>query len=222
LAAWREPEAGRQRQQSGEKMSGATSIDVLVGHESTLFSVRSIYYPKSELERKRMEHYCRICKRERPNEQFSGKGHKIHVCKRCTSKPKSERRAIEDKDDIFGFMHQSHISEKNVARLEQMVKSENPQVASLAAIVVEVAKVTAHKKRRLKILAHKHPELLRKLEETGLVFAHTWDWVPTEVFCPSELGRNRILSKRGTNGIFYTRGPGNSSSVRSRGLDIPF
>jgi hypothetical protein len=87
----------------------------------------------------------------------------------------AERRAIEDKDDIFGFMHQSHISEKNVARLEQMVKSENPQVASLAAIVVEVAKVTAYKKRRLKILAHKHPELLRKLEETGLVFAHTWD-----------------------------------------------
>lgn len=128
-----------------------------------------------------MEHYCRICKRERPNEQFSGKGHKIHVCKCCTSKPKSERRAIEDKDDIFGFMHQSHISEKNVARLEQMMKSEKPQVASLAAIVVEVAKVTAYKKRRLKILAHKHPELLRKLEETGLVFAHTWDWVPTEV-----------------------------------------
>src|ERR1700747_1420955 len=63
-----------------------------------------------------------------------------------------------------------------------MVKSENPQVASLAAIVMEVAKVTAYKKRRLKFLAHKHPELLRKLEETGLVFAHTWDWVPTEVF----------------------------------------
>jgi hypothetical protein len=28
-----------------------------------------------------MGHYCRICGRERPNRQFSGKGHKIHVCK---------------------------------------------------------------------------------------------------------------------------------------------
>src|SRR5437667_2689879 len=27
-------------------------------------------------------HHCRICGRVRPNEQFPGKGHKIHVCKR--------------------------------------------------------------------------------------------------------------------------------------------
>jgi hypothetical protein len=127
-----------------------------------------------------MGHYCRICKRERPNEQFSGKGHKIHVCKRCKTKPKSERRAIEDQDDIFGFMHQSHISEKNVACLEQMVKSENPQVANLAAIVLEVARGRPFKKRRLKFLAQEQPELLRKLEETGLILAHTWDWEPTE------------------------------------------
>jgi ribosome-binding protein aMBF1 (putative translation factor) len=123
-----------------------------------------------------MGHYCRICGRERANEQFSGKGHRIHVCKRCQRMPKSKRKAIEDKDDIFGFMHQSHISEKNVARLEQMAKSENPEVASLAAIVLEVARVTPYKKRRLKFLAQKHPELLRKLEDTGLVPAHTWDW----------------------------------------------
>jgi ribosome-binding protein aMBF1 (putative translation factor) len=51
-----------------------------------------------------MGHYCRICGRERPNEQFSGKGHKIHVCKRCKARPKSERQAIEDKDDIFAFL----------------------------------------------------------------------------------------------------------------------
>ena len=48
-----------------------------------------------------MGHYCRICGRERPNEQFSGKGHKIHVCTRCKARPTSERQAIEDKDDIF-------------------------------------------------------------------------------------------------------------------------
>jgi ribosome-binding protein aMBF1 (putative translation factor) len=51
-----------------------------------------------------MGHYCRICGRERPNEQFSGKGHKIHVCKRCKARRKSERQAIEDKDDIFAFL----------------------------------------------------------------------------------------------------------------------
>ena len=86
-----------------------------------------------------MGHYCRICGCERPNEQFSGKGHKIHACKRCQAQPKTERRAIEDQDDIFGFLKQSHISEKNLIRLGQMEKSDNPQVASLAEIVLEVA-----------------------------------------------------------------------------------
>jgi hypothetical protein len=81
-------------------------------------------------------HSCRICGRERPNEQLSGKGHKIHVCKRCKARPKSERQAVEDKDDIFAFLGQSHISEKNLAHLERMAKSDNPQVVSLAAIVL--------------------------------------------------------------------------------------
>jgi len=129
-----------------------------------------------------MGHYCRICKRERPNEQFSGKGHRIHVCKRCRAKPETERRAIEDQDDIFRFLQQSHISEKNVIRLRQMEKSDNPQVASLAGIVLEVARLKPYKTRRLKFLARKQPELLRKLEATGLIFAHTWDWQSSEVF----------------------------------------
>jgi len=40
--------------------------------------------------------------------------------------------------------------------------------------------VRPYKKRRLKFLAQEQPELLRKLEETGLVLAHTWDWEPAE------------------------------------------
>jgi hypothetical protein len=67
-------------------------------------------------------------------------------------------------------------------RLGQMAKSDNPQVASLAEIVLEVARIKPYKTRRLKFLARKHPELLRKLEDTGLVFAHTWDWGTREVF----------------------------------------
>jgi hypothetical protein len=127
-----------------------------------------------------MGHYCRICGQERPNEQFSGKGHRIHLCKLCNAKPKSERQVIEDTDAIFGFMQQSHISERNVARLEQMTKSEDSQVASLAAIVLKVARVKPYKTRRLKFLAQMHPDLLRNLKETGLVLVHTRDWETTE------------------------------------------
>jgi len=142
-----------------------------------------------------MGHYCRICGSRRPNEQFSGKGHKIHVCKRCQRLPKSERRAIEDQDDIFGFMHQSHISNKNVARLEQLAKSETLQVASLAAIVLEVARVTPYKRRRVKILARNHRDLLHRLAETGLIFAHTWDWLPPEVFAQTHLEETEFSVK---------------------------
>jgi hypothetical protein len=71
-------------------------------------------------------------------------GRRIHVCKGCQRLPKSELRAIEDRDDIFGFMHQSHISKKNVARLEQLAKSDEARVASFAAIVLEVARVTPY------------------------------------------------------------------------------
>ena len=129
-----------------------------------------------------MGHFCRICRRVRANEQFSGKGHKIHVCKRCHRLPKSKRQAIEAEDDIFGFMHQSHISSKNVARLEQLAKSKEPRVARLAATVLEVAWVTPYKRRRLKILARKHRDLLRKLGESGLVDTYDWNCVPSEAF----------------------------------------
>ena len=122
-----------------------------------------------------MGHYCRICGRQRPNEQFSGNGHAIHLCKRCQSKPKSELQVIENMDEIFRFMRQSHISEKNVARLEQMMKSENPRVASLASIVLKVARVKPYRTRRLKFLAQRHPELIQELEDAGLVLAQSWD-----------------------------------------------
>jgi hypothetical protein len=42
---------------------------------------------------------------------------------------------------------------KNVVRLEQMVKSENPDVAMLAAIVPRVAWVKPYRTRRLKFIA---------------------------------------------------------------------
>jgi hypothetical protein len=89
--------------------------------------------------------------------------------------PERERQVIENMDDIFRFMRQSHISEKNVACMEQMVKSENPQVASLAAIVLKVARVKPYRNRRLTFLAQRHPELMQELENAGLVLARSWD-----------------------------------------------
>jgi len=117
-------------------------------------------------------HYCRICGAIKPNEKFSGKGHRNHICKECSRKPKVEINEIDMEQEIFRYLKQSHISDKNVKRLKLLVNSESDKIATLANIVLEVASVKPYKKRRLKVLARERRDLLEKLEETGLILAH--------------------------------------------------
>ena len=50
-------------------------------------------------------HYCKVCGSYKPNEQFSGKGHKQHICKKCMQLPVEERKrrmnAFLDDDDFI-------------------------------------------------------------------------------------------------------------------------
>ena len=119
-----------------------------------------------------MGHWCKICDSVLPNEKFSGKGHKNHICKKCARLPKEELDAIMKKDEIFGFLKQSNISKKNMARLKTLSRSSNKRIAELAGIVLEVGQVKPHKKRRLKYLAREHRDLLKKLDDTGLILPH--------------------------------------------------
>lgn len=121
---------------------------------------------------KRSGHFCRICKRCRPNEAFSGRGHATHLCKTCQRLPAEQREAIEQEDEIFGFLRQSTISPRNIARLRHLAHSASPRIAELAGVVLQVAAVKPAKKRRLGVLARERLDLLRRLEETGLIFAH--------------------------------------------------
>ena len=122
--------------------------------------------------KKRRGHYCRICHTIKRNEAFSGKGHRMHICKKCAARPKEEREEIEQEDEIFGYLGQSHISEKNVSRLKKLATSPTERVAELAGIVLEVAEVRPYKKKRLRELAKTRRDLLQKLEETGLIITH--------------------------------------------------
>lgn len=88
--------------------------------------------------------------------------------------PKEKRDEIGQSDEIFGFMEQSHISDRNVARLRTLTVSPNPQVAQLAALVLEVALVKPYKKRRLKVLAQTRKDLIEKLRQAGLIA--DWDF----------------------------------------------
>jgi hypothetical protein len=119
-----------------------------------------------------MGYWCRICDRNRANEKFSAKGHKNHICKDCAKKPKEEIEIIDQEQEIFRYLKQSNISAKNLSRLEQLTKSPNQRIAELAAIVLAVGRIKPYKRQRLKFLARGHRELLRKLDETGLIMAH--------------------------------------------------
>ena len=112
-----------------------------------------------------MGHYCRICGRTRANEKFSGRGHRDHICKDCQRLPVKERDRITCIDELYGFLEQSHISQKNLDRLGILTRHADPGVRKLANLVLDVATAKPHKKRRLKFLAQNHRDLLVRLKE---------------------------------------------------------
>ena len=116
-----------------------------------------------------MAHYCRICGRYRPNEQFTGKGHRDHVCKKCSRLPVEKQQAIEQKDEIAGFLTQSNISKKNLTRLKKLSKSSDEEISQWAALVLAIGKAHPRKRKRLRYLARERKDLMYQLEETGLI-----------------------------------------------------
>jgi hypothetical protein len=114
-------------------------------------------------------HYCRICNRQRANENFSGKGHRDHVCKECQRLPRERRKHVEEVDEILGFLTQSHISSKNINRLKVLVESSDKEVAGLASVVLEIGEIRPYKRRRLKVLAAENKDLFARLEKLELL-----------------------------------------------------
>ncbi len=125
-----------------------------------------------------MGHFCRICGRTRPNERFSGGGHRTHVCRQCQKLPVAKRRAVEALAEIDGFLNrQTHISKKNVERLGQLALSSDLTVAAQAAILLDVARVAPFKRRRSGRIRAAHPDLWRRMLDAGLAWPeHPDDW----------------------------------------------
>ena len=127
---------------------------------------------KKSKARKKFGHYCRICGKRKPNEKFSGKGHKTHVCKKCSSLPIEVRNRREFLHEIYGYWEQSNISKKNIGRLKILKESTINEVAELANVVLEVAKLYPFKKKRIRKIAKENKELIPKIEYVGLII----DW----------------------------------------------
>jgi len=114
-------------------------------------------------------HWCRICSQHRSNEKFSGKGHRDHICKECSSRPIAERDAIDNEREIYGYYEQKNISKKNLKRLNALSKSSDFGIAALAEAVLAVCRAKPHRRKRLSFLARNHPDVMDKLGAVGLI-----------------------------------------------------
>lgn len=111
---------------------------------------------------------CDICGRERPNEQFGGRGRRARICRSCRRLPLEKRMCAPWTVETFSFLDQSNISSKNSRRWEKLESEAGEEVAALASLVKRIAKVHPRKRRRWEVLKQQHPELFQQAVQTGL------------------------------------------------------
>lgn len=70
-----------------------------------------------------MGRVCDCCGCERPNERFGGRGQRARICRDCRRLPKVELERLLAMEEILGFVEQSNISTKNIARLQSIFVS---------------------------------------------------------------------------------------------------
>jgi hypothetical protein len=102
--------------------------------------------------------------------------------------PREKREAMLHEREILGFLEQSHISPKNLARLGVLGRFENTRIAELARLVLDVGAATPYRRRRTRILARERRDVLNRMEEAGLIMPLT----PPEDFDPFEIDSSDI------------------------------
>ena len=77
--------------------------------------------------------------------------------------PREQRDRIERLDELHGFLHQSIISGKNLLRLKALCRHADAEVATLAALILDIARVFPGKRNRWLKLARQRPELFERV-----------------------------------------------------------
>ncbi len=82
-------------------------------------------------------HYCWVCSRIRPNEKFSGKGHKKHICKACSRKTPEEIREIRILNDIYSILYNRKLSKNNRKMLQDYLNDKSEKVRKHAQDAID-------------------------------------------------------------------------------------
>jgi sugar phosphate isomerase/epimerase len=83
--------------------------------------------------------------------------------------------------EILDFLEQSHISPKNLERLRALGRSQNTRIADLAHLVLDVGAATPYRRRRIRILARERRDILKRMEEAGLIMPPPDDMDPYDI-----------------------------------------
>ena len=85
--------------------------------------------------------------------------------------PREHRERIERLDELHGFLRQSTISQRNVKRLEILRDSTEAEVATLAKLILDVARVLPSKRSRwLELAQRDRPLFDRALSALGMEY----------------------------------------------------
>ncbi|MCX6930264.1 MAG: hypothetical protein NT154_44700 [Verrucomicrobia bacterium] len=76
--------------------------------------------------------------------------------------PREKRDRIERLDELWNFLDQSRISEKNVGRLKNLIAQPDSEVQNLATFILDVARVHPYKRRRWRRLAVRHRDIVHR------------------------------------------------------------
>jgi len=114
-------------------------------------------------------------------------------------------------DEMYGFVHQSHISEKNLARLRVLLDDSDDGVRNMAYLLIRVAAVRPYKRKRLRYIVKVDRTLAK--EFVKLFFGDEWIDGPPNPFDEQLLfDRN----EEGESSIWLGSAAGESD------VDIPF
>jgi len=78
-------------------------------------------------------HYCKICGKHKANEKFSGKGHRTHICKSCSSLPVERRNELMTIRKIERIDEKFYVPKEDIDKLNRYSKDKRyPEAAEYA------------------------------------------------------------------------------------------
>ena len=100
----------------------------------------------------------------------------LGICGRCEARPKAENikwKAIsEARETLFGFLLQRNISERNVSTAKLLFEIDDLDLREFVELVLDIARLKPHKRRRWKWLHEHCPEILDRVRANP-----NFDWL---------------------------------------------